>query len=604
MNSSSLRGYRVELSSEDSISVGKDEEIKLSSSESSSEGTSSSGGSGRSVEEVEEVGVPSNILEVDDNRAKCYNEEEEACSTPRDHWMLMYDHYLLVEPRFPVLELLVALLRENLFSAGPSCIKGWKDKFLFVDDTKWGRSDAEVTELCKWKAKTANPNKCSLGVGEQDEVERLERRGGEVMNIMHLTSLEMLEAAEIYGPSYLEEINRLLFGSKTIALSEKRSKAPTPVAAEERMGETSRPRPNEVDLKRAMNEVDEYGDSSVVRHTLETANLVNTLADEYYNCLKERNKLADKNDELIRQKESTEQNESTKQNFNDLTSQLEKVREELASAKAAIEVEDEARRIVLPPRLEYEFVAADEDEAEVPGHTEVGDNATKQEVQFPLLSWLNDAYSELLPFQDAMPEKQLDAHPHHYFTQWQLYLHGSTCALFLFGNFIHNVLVSVRRKKVGQNEGRGEGRDFSFAIANSITSDSKIHTAVSSETTFIVYSGAAAALISLKAECKNLPPNWSGSDPCGDGWVGIGCTNSRVTSITLGNLGLEGLVFGDIPSLTELPTLDLSYNKRLTGSLPESIGNLKKLTILILVGCGFTGPIPDTIGNLHQLAYL
>ncbi|GLT52150.1 hypothetical protein SLA2020_255040 [Shorea laevis] len=34
-------------------------------------------------------------------------------------------------------------------------------------------------------------------------------------------------------------------------------------------------------------------------------------------------------------------------------------------------------------------------------------------VQFPLLSRLNDAYSELLPFQDAMPEKQPDAPPHH-----------------------------------------------------------------------------------------------------------------------------------------------------------------------------------------------
>ncbi|GLT65782.1 hypothetical protein SLA2020_381930 [Shorea laevis] len=32
-------------------------------------------------------------------------------------------------------------------------------------------------------------------------------------------------------------------------------------------------------------------------------------------------------------------------------------------------------------------------------------------VQFPLLSRLNDAYVELLPFQDAMPEKQPDAPP-------------------------------------------------------------------------------------------------------------------------------------------------------------------------------------------------
>ncbi|GLT65780.1 hypothetical protein SLA2020_381910, partial [Shorea laevis] len=50
--------------------------------------------------------------------------------------------------------------------------------------------------------------------------------------------------------------------------------------------------------------------------------------------------------------------------------------------------------------------------------------------------------------------------------------------------------------------------------------------------------------------------------------------------------------------------MDLSYNKGLTGSLPESIGNLKKLVNLTLVGCGFTGPIPDTIGYLQQLLYL
>ncbi|GKV31586.1 hypothetical protein SLEP1_g40263 [Rubroshorea leprosula] len=117
-------------------------------------------------------------------------------------------------------------------------------------------------------------------------------------------------------------------------------------------------------------------------------------------------------------------------------------------------------------------------------------------------------------------------------------------------------------------------------------------------------SGDAAALTSLKAVCNNLPHNWLGSDPCGDGWVGIGCTNSRVTSIKLANMGLEGQVFSDIPSLTELQTLDLSYNEGLTGSLPVSIGNLKKLTSLNLIGCGFTGTIPDAIGNLQQLIML
>lgn len=27
------------------------------------------------------------------------------------------------------------------------------------------------------------------------------------------------------------------------------------------------------------------------------------------------------------------------------------------------------------------------------------------------------------------------------------------------------------------------------------------------------------------------PPSWVGSDPCADGWEGIDCTNSRVTSM-------------------------------------------------------------------------
>ncbi|GLT56888.1 hypothetical protein SLA2020_299020 [Shorea laevis] len=112
------------------------------------------------------------------------------------------------------------------------------------------------------------------------------------------------------------------------------------------------------------------------------------------------------------------------------------------------------------------------------------------------------------------------------------------------------------------------------------------------------------ALNSVKNIWKNLPPNWVGSDPCGDGWVGIQCMNSRVSSITMGSMGLEGQLSDYISSLTELQILDLSQNQGLTGPLPASIGNLTKLTKLFLNHCGFTGPIPDTIGSLQQLASL
>ncbi|KAK3419480.1 hypothetical protein EUGRSUZ_G00037, partial [Eucalyptus grandis] len=113
-----------------------------------------------------------------------------------------------------------------------------------------------------------------------------------------------------------------------------------------------------------------------------------------------------------------------------------------------------------------------------------------------------------------------------------------------------------------------------------------------------------SALTGLMTDWQNAPPNWVGTDPCGDNWVGIRCNNSRVTSIILSSAGLTGSLSGDIGQLSELQILDLSYNKGLTGSLPEQIGNLIKLTRWILVGCGFFGQIPDSIGYLQNLVYL
>ncbi|XP_071726031.1 leucine-rich repeat receptor protein kinase HPCA1-like [Rutidosis leptorrhynchoides] len=114
----------------------------------------------------------------------------------------------------------------------------------------------------------------------------------------------------------------------------------------------------------------------------------------------------------------------------------------------------------------------------------------------------------------------------------------------------------------------------------------------------------AVYLQALKDNWQNTPPNWVGSDPCEDKWDGITCTDSRVTSITLSSINLIGELSGDIAQLTELQTLDLSYNKGLTGSLTPDIGSLRKLSTLIMVGCGFNGPLPETLGSLAQLGLL
>ncbi|GER38925.1 leucine-rich repeat protein kinase family protein, partial [Striga asiatica] len=115
-------------------------------------------------------------------------------------------------------------------------------------------------------------------------------------------------------------------------------------------------------------------------------------------------------------------------------------------------------------------------------------------------------------------------------------------------------------------------------------------------------SDSVAVLNALRSSWRNLPPNWVGPDPCSDNWEGVNCTDTRVTSLRLGGMGLVGSQFGDLSSLTGLE--DLSNNIGLRGTLPPSIGNLGNLTTLILVGCSFFGPIPDTIGSLQQLRYI
>ncbi|XP_057824676.2 leucine-rich repeat receptor protein kinase HPCA1 isoform X3 [Cryptomeria japonica] len=107
----------------------------------------------------------------------------------------------------------------------------------------------------------------------------------------------------------------------------------------------------------------------------------------------------------------------------------------------------------------------------------------------------------------------------------------------------------------------------------------------------------AAALRALKSEWQNTPPNWNGPDPCGTNWEGVICTDSKVTSLSLSTMNLKGRLASDIGCLSDLRSLDLSYNKELTGPIPNSIGQLLHLDTFHFNKNHLVGQIPPEIFN-------
>ena len=74
--------------------------------------------------------------------------------------------------------------------------------------------------------------------------------------------------------------------------------------------------------------------------------------------------------------------------------------------------------------------------------------------------------------------------------------------------------------------------------------------------------------------------NWLIGDPCISGWFGVTC-NSRFAVVSL----------------------SLNSNN-LTGTLPNSIGNLLNLTKLALSGNAFAGSIPSSVASMTSLTNL
>lgn len=81
---------------------------------------------------------------------------------------------------------------------------------------------------------------------------------------------------------------------------------------------------------------------------------------------------------------------------------------------------------------------------------------------------------------------------------------------------------------------------------------------------------------------------------------GIGAIRN-LQELNLADNGFSGSILGNLIGLTRLKILDLSGNQLLVGSIPETVGNLKELTILDLSDNQFSGGIPKGIGNLSKL---
>uniref|UniRef100_A0ACD5WSQ4 Uncharacterized protein n=1 Tax=Avena sativa TaxID=4498 RepID=A0ACD5WSQ4_AVESA len=115
------------------------------------------------------------------------------------------------------------------------------------------------------------------------------------------------------------------------------------------------------------------------------------------------------------------------------------------------------------------------------------------------------------------------------------------------------------------------------------------------------------AMDELARSLKNPPPDWAG-DPClppQNSWTGVNCSPDspvRVLSLDLRNRTLSGSLPDSIGNLTGVQTIFLSGTK-LSGPIPD-FSSMQNLTALHLDGNQFSGTINPSLGKLINLREL
>jgi Leucine-rich repeat (LRR) protein len=118
-----------------------------------------------------------------------------------------------------------------------------------------------------------------------------------------------------------------------------------------------------------------------------------------------------------------------------------------------------------------------------------------------------------------------------------------------------------------------------------------------------IYKALEAFYNSTGGENWTNKTNWLSDEPL-TAWDGIYENESGQYSLVRYSNNLIGQLPANMGDLTLFTLISISSNPKLTGSIPESIGNLDRLQTLDLVGNGLNGEIPSSIGNLKNLDQL